>query len=111
MKRLNNGEYSDLKNSIMNNGTIEMLKASADKKPKRFEDFRDLINSKTNKRFSPSTISFKLKELTELGMLKRILTKTRTGRVVVGYVITGKGIEVVGLFESHNAKLRSILED
>lgn len=111
MKKLNSGEYSNLENSIMNNGTIEMLKASADKKPKRFEDFRELINPKTNKRFSPSTISFKLKELTELGMLKRVLTKTRTGRIVVGYVITQKGIDVLGLFESYNAKLRSIFED
>lgn len=111
MKKLNVREYSRLEKLIMNNGTIEMLKASSDKKPKRFEDFRELVNSKTNKRFSPSTVSIKLKELTALGLLKRVLTKTKTGRVVVGYVITQKGIEVLGLFESYNAKLRSIFDD
>lgn len=111
MKELNNREYSKLENSIMDNGTITMLKASADKKPKRFEDFRELVNLRANKRFSPSTVSIKLKELAELGMLKRVLTKTRTGRIVVGYVITQKGIEVLGLFESYNAKLKSIFEN
>lgn len=94
----------------MNDGTIELLKICTDKKPKRFEDFREIINPKTNKSFSPSTISFKLKELTDLGMLKRIVTKTRTDRVVVGYVITQKGIGVLHIFQAYKTKLKSIFE-
>ncbi|MGB7532438.1 MAG: hypothetical protein WA977_05590, partial [Halobacteriota archaeon] len=57
--------------------------------------FRELVNSRTGKIFSPNTISTRLKELVEVGALERIITKTKRERDVVGYKITPEGLKAL----------------
>lgn len=108
---MSNEKNYRLMDFILANGTLEILKKTIDKKPKHFEDFRGLVNYKTNKKFSPSTISLRLKQLIKLGTLKRTITETRTGREVVGYVISEKGIKIIKFFDKCEGELELILKN
>ena len=95
---------------LWTNGRLEILKKCADGKPKHFEDFRSILNYKTNKKFSPSITSLRLKQLIKLGALKRTIAKTKTGREVVGYIITKKGIKITDFFDKSEEDLNLILK-
>jgi len=75
----------ELLNMILSEGSLEILEIAKDEEPKHFTDFKELVNSRTGKVFSPNTISTRLKELVEVGALERIITKTKRDREVVGY--------------------------
>ncbi|MBU2639300.1 MAG: hypothetical protein KKG75_01185 [Nanoarchaeota archaeon] len=94
---------------LSTSGGLEILKKGMDRKPKHFENFRSILNHKTNRKFSPSTISLRLKQLIKLGALKRTITETKTGREVVGYIITKKGIQIIKFFDKSEEELNLIL--
>ena len=86
-------ERFKLLNMILSEGSLEILEVAKDGKSKHFTDFRELVNHRTGKIFSPNTISTRLKELVDIGALERIITKTQRDRDVVGYRITSDGLK------------------
>jgi len=99
-----------LLNMILSEGSLEILEIAKDSEPKHFTDFRELVNSRTGKVFSPNTISTRLKELVEVGALKRIITKTKRERDVVGYKITSKGLKALDISYRYEEELQTALE-
>ncbi|MGB7532501.1 MAG: hypothetical protein WA977_05920 [Halobacteriota archaeon] len=100
----------ELLNMILSEGSLEILEIAKDGEPKHFTDFRELVNSRTGKVFSPNTISTRLKELVEVGALKRIITKTKRERDVVGYKITSKGLKALDISYRYEEELQTALE-
>jgi len=98
-------------NMIISEGAVEILECAKDNKPKHFNEFRQLINPRTKKKFSPKTIVDRTKELVKLGALKRVITKTKNGREVVGYQITAKGLKVLELSVKFEQKLKTIFSE
>ncbi len=54
---------------LIRRGAIEMLRDAIDGETKHFNDFIKLKGIDTKKYFSPKTISQRLKELTQIGIL------------------------------------------
>ncbi len=92
---------------ILSEGSLEILEIAKDSEPKHFTDFRELVNSRTGKVFSPNTISTRLKELVEVGALERIITKTKRERDVVGYKITPAGLKALETSYRYEEELQS----
>jgi len=99
-----------LLNMILSEGSLEILEVAKDGKPKHFTDFREIVNSRTGKVFSPNTISTRLKELVEAGVLERIITKTQREREVVGYKITPAGLRALEISYRYEEELETVLE-
>ncbi|KAF5431923.1 DNA-binding transcriptional regulator, HxlR family [Candidatus Methanophagaceae archaeon] len=97
----------ELLNMILSEGSLEILEIAKDSEPKHFTDFRELVNSRTGKVFSPNTISTRLKELVEVGALERIITKTKRERDVVGYKITPAGLKALETSYRYEEELQS----
>jgi len=96
-----------LVNMILSEGSLEILEVAKDGKPTHFTDFRELVNSRTGKVFSPNTISTRLKELVEVGALERIITKTKRERDVVGYKITPEGLKALEISYKYEEELQN----
>ena len=96
----------ELLNMILSEGSLEILEVAKDGEPKHFTDFRELVNSRTGKVFSPNTISTRLKELVEVGALERIITKTKRERDVVGYKITPEGLKALDISYRYEEELQ-----
>lgn len=94
-------------NMILSEGSLEILEIAKDSEPKHFTNFRELVNSRTGKVFSPNTISTRLKELVEVGALERIITKTKRERDVVGYKITPEGLKALEISYRYEEELQS----
>ena len=71
---------------------------------------RDLKNIRTEKFFSPSTISFRLKELIQCGAVSRQIAVS-SGRNVVAYKITETGKQSLELADKFESELRMILKE
>lgn len=99
-----------LVNMIISEGCMEILEFSRDRKPKHFNDFRNLVNPRTNSKFSPKTVLVRVKELVRLGALKKVITKTKRGRDVIGYQITDSGIKALELAKEFEGKLKGVLK-
>ena len=97
----------ELLNMILSEGSLEILEVAKDGEPKHFTDFRELVNSRTGKVFSPNTISTRLKELVEVGALERIITKTKRERDVVGYKITPEGLKALDISYRYEEELQN----
>ena len=98
----------ELLNMILSEGSLEILEIAKDSEPKHFTDFRELVNSRTGKVFSPNTISTRLKELVEVGALERIITKTKRERDVVGYKITPVGLKALETSYKYEEELQTV---
>ena len=98
----------ELLNMILSEGSLEILEIAKDSEPKHFTDFRELVNSRTGKVFSPNTISTRLKELVEVGALERIITKTKRERDVVGYKITSGGLKALETSYKYEEELQTV---
>ena len=95
-----------LVNMILSEGSLEILEVAKDGEPKHFTDFREIVNSRTWKVFSPNTISTRLKELVEVEALERIITKTKRDREVVGYSITYSGLKALEIYYRYGEELQ-----
>ena len=96
-----------LLNMILSEGSLEILEVAKDGKPKHFTDFKELVNTRTGRVFSPNTISTRLKELVEVGALERIITKTKRDRDVVGYKITPEGLKALEISYRYEEELQN----
>ncbi|MBU4266404.1 MAG: hypothetical protein KKE96_04160 [Candidatus Altiarchaeota archaeon] len=97
-------------NMILSEGALDLLESMKDEKPKYFKQFRELRNERTGRRYSPSTISSRLKELINLGAVERAITKTETGREVAGYRITKKGVKALELSYEYEDRLEGVFK-
>lgn len=97
----------ELLNMILSEGSLEILEVAKNGEPKHFTDFKELVNSRTGKVFSPNTISARLKELVEIGALERIITKTTRDREVVGYKITAAGLKALEISYRYEEELKN----
>lgn len=95
---------------IISEGALDLLESMKDGKPKYFKQFRELRNDRTGRRYSPSTISSRLKELIKISAVERVITKTKTGREVAGYKITERGIRALDLSYEYEGKLEEIFK-
>ncbi len=95
---------------ILSEGALDLLESMKDEKPRYFKQFRELRNERTGRRYSPSTISSRLKELINLGALERAITKTGSGREVAGYRITRMGIKALELSYDYEDKLEGVFK-
>lgn len=88
-------------------GILEILKDLDYEQVKRFKDFRKLVNKRTNKKFSPTTLSKKLLFLEKNNLIRLVVLKGKRGKVV-GYQITESGKEVLQLVFNLENLLKSI---
>lgn len=80
---------------VCRKGTLEILTAVREA-PKTFTELKRLINPRTKKPLSPTTLSARLRELTRIQALKRRVIR-RDDRASVGYKITPKGLSILRL--------------
>lgn len=80
---------------IMIRGFIEMLEMADTHGAKTFNDFTRI--SIGRRRLSSATISKRLKEMTDTGVLEEVITRSKLGRRVIAYRTTEKGKKVVSL--------------
>lgn len=78
--------------------------------PMQFKDLRELVNPKTNKKFSSSTMASKLRELEEKGAIKNEIFKAKN-RKVLGYAISKSGKETFLILKETEEKLKKIHND
>ena len=97
-------------NMILSEGVLDLLEFLGDGKPRYFKQFRELENERTGSKYSPTTISSRLKGLIKQGLVEHTLTETGTGRKVAGYRITRKGVKALKLSHEYENKLRKITE-
>lgn len=94
---------------LLAEGSIEILEFLNKHKMGYFKQLRDLKNFRTERFFSASTVSNRLKELVEYGALEKTIA-TSQGRNVVAYQITPAGSEALKLTDRFEEELRKILK-
>ena len=97
-------------NMILSEGVLDLLEFLGDGKPRYFKQFRELKNERTGRKYSPTTLSSRLRELIKQGLVEHTITETGTGRKVAGYKITKKGIKALKLSNEYENKLKKITE-
>lgn len=80
---------------IMVRGVLEMLKMANEKVPRSFNDFTKISINK--KRLSSATVSKRIDELIKIKVLEEVVTRSKTGRRIIGYKTTEKGGRIVEL--------------
>lgn len=93
---------------LLSEGCLEILDFLNEQKSGHFNEFRALYNSRTDRIFSANTISTRLKELVELGAIKKIVSTSQKGRNSVGYKITEKGKNVLEIAYRFENELKNI---
>ena len=76
-------------------------------KPIQFKELRFLKNPKTSKNFSTKTISNRLKEFEEIGIIETQSIEN-TKRKNFGYSMTKKGIETINILKEAEEKYKKI---
>ena len=100
-----NGENLDFFVSRGNLVILESLYNSS--RPMQFKELRELVNPKTNKKFSSSTIAAKLKELEEKGVIQNEIYKDKRKKVLA-YSISESGRETFLVLNETEKKLKKI---
>ena len=78
---------------LMLRGVLEMLEMADGGEPKSFSNFTKISISK--KTLSTATVSKRLDELVGAGAMEEVITRSSTGRKIIGYKTTEKGRRVV----------------
>ncbi len=91
-------------NMLLAEGSANILEELASGKPKQFGDVYGLINPRTGKKFSPNTISTRLKELEKMGAIKKEMVAGKT-RTSIGYVITDSGKKALVISKKYEKEL------
>ena len=94
---------------ILSDGTIEILEYLSKREYGYFKDLRNLINYRTNKYFSSTTISVRIKELVTCGAIEKIIASEK-GRNVVAYKLTSNGTSAYDLSINFEEELKKYLK-
>lgn len=87
-------------------GTIHILEEMKKRKSTRFKDLEDLTNPRTKKKYSPNTLSKRLKELEKYGLIKETIVKSEKGRII-SYIVTDKGLQFLEIVNQAENLLKS----
>jgi len=89
-------------------GTLELLKFLNNKnEPVKFKEMRDLINPKTNKKYSSATISKSIKNLEENEIIEnKIIIKNK--QKILGYSLTEKGSKSLDILNEAEKKYEKL---
>ncbi len=74
-------------------GTLEVLQVTEAKELTFFNDIANI--SVDGKRISSATVSKRLNELINANAIETVITKSKKGRRVIAYKVTGKGRKVI----------------
>lgn len=99
----------EITNMILREGSLEILELAKDKTPKQFVNFKNLKNSRTNKYFSQTTISDRLKDMIRIKALEKVMMKSKLKKDVVGYKITEAGLKILETSYEFEEKLKKII--
>jgi DNA-binding HxlR family transcriptional regulator len=80
---------------IMIRGVLEILQLANSYGPKSFNDFTKITIK--GKRLSSATVSKRINELILDKVIEQTITKSKTGRRIIGYKTTEKGRRVIEL--------------
>jgi len=94
---------------LLSEGSLDILAFLKDKKTGQFTDLLKLKNKRTNRGFSPTTISARLDELETIGAITTTAVKTKRRRVL-GYQITEKGLKILDTAFEFEGKLKEIVD-
>lgn len=78
-------------------GVFDMLKMADESGPKSFNDFTTISINK--KRLSSATVSKRLEQLIRIKVIEEVVTRSKTGRRIIGYKTTEKGKRVIVLIK------------
>ena len=107
---MENPETLELVNMLISEGTIEILKFLEDGGLRQFGDVRNLINPRTNKAFSQTTLSNRLRELVKCGILEQQILAREKGRSTIGYKITQNGLRTLEVARKFERALEKVLK-
>lgn len=94
--------------SLLNNCKFDILELTTKKdSPIQFKDFKFLRNPKTNKSYSSSTITAKLKELTKEKLIEPIIIKNKSP-IQYGYTSTEKAKKALELIKETEEKYKKL---
>ena len=82
----------------------------SDKEIKTFTKIKQVKNPHTNKVFSANTISVKLSDLENAGLIERKISKENI-RWSIGYVITEKGLNFLKVCNITKEEFKKVLKD
>lgn len=93
---------------IIVRGFLEILQMSNNGTPRSFNDFTKILIGK--RRLSSATVSKRLDQFVTAKVIDEVVSKSTTGRRIVGYNITQKGKRVIKLLEElHEAFAVTVL--
>lgn len=96
-------------NMLLSEGAPDILEMLADGKPRQFTTIYSLTNPRTNRKYSPNTISSRLKELAKLGAVKQVIAQTNKG-TRIAYALTDKGRKALSISKKFESELESIFD-
>jgi len=94
---------------LLAEGSLDILSFLKANKTGQFTDLLKLKNKRTNRGFSPTTISARLDELEGIGAITTLAVKTKRRRVL-GYAVTNTGIEILSAAFNFEERLKEIVE-
>ncbi len=94
---------------IISEGAIEILHFLNQREVGYFKELRNLKNLRTGRYFSASTISTRLKELSDYGAIEKAIS-TVSGRNVVAYRINEAGKKTLELADRFEGELKRVLK-
>jgi|SRR3989338_3756449 len=83
---------TEIGNIKLHEGTMQILEEMKKLRSVRFKDLENLTNPRTKRKYSPNTLSNRLKELEKYGLAKETIVKSDKGRII-SYIITDNGIQ------------------
>lgn len=99
--------YENLDYFALNGNLVILESLYNSSRPMQFKELRDLVNPRTNKKFSSSTIALKLKELENKGVIENEVYKDKKKKVVA-YSISNRGKETYLVLKETEEKLKKI---
>ena len=93
---------------LLSEGSLDILNFLKNNKTGQFTQLLKLKNKRTNKGFSPTTISARLDELEKMGAIATLAVKTSRRRTL-GYQITAKGLKILETAYEFEETLKGII--
>ena len=93
---------------LLAEGSLDILQFLKSNKVGQFSQFLRITNKRTERSFSPTTISARLDDLEKMSAITTIAVRTKKRRVL-GYQITDKGLKILETAYGFEEKLTEII--
>ena len=94
-------------NMLISEGAPDILEMLADGKPRQFTNIYSLTNPRTGRKYSPNTISARLKELSSIHAVKQVIVAKERGNRIA-YSITEQGKKALSISKRFEGELESV---